>query len=268
MARTMSPAITRLSPTTLARWFELGCPASWDLQRRYDSLVPNIHLELGSAVHALMEGSKPKELEPGLTRMSEQIAAKMRQMKTDLGLTVLFSKTDGLPMVEQKYVYRLLPGIDYVCKFDFIGTDMNGVPVIVDWKSTMGNGWKQVGDIAPQSLAFQSISYLITPPKKVRDTMGLPIADWPKKLYYVVGPARGPCQVHEYNWRDEDYANFKAALQMAADAIKTGAFPKIYGKHCLECDVKSICFNLEGWQANYRPYDPTHGQAAKTDPAK
>lgn len=270
----------RLSPTSLDKWFTSGCPKAWDYSRSLTDTQPNIHLLLGNAVHGLMDGRyNPDGMDehsahdlPGLTpeifKMAVMIYRKMVAIKTDLGLTVLLD-SHNLPLIEKKYVHRLLPGIDYVCKIDMLAIDYDGVPVVVDWKSTMGNGWKQIAvnvdeSVTPQRLAFQSISYLITPPKRVRDAIGLPLNGWPKKLYYIVGPARGPCQIYPYEWKDEDYDNFKTALQMAATAIRANHFPKIKGKHCLDCDWKSPCYGTEGWQERFKPY---RSEPAQPEPA-
>lgn len=249
----------RLSPTNLTRWYTSGCPAAWKFSQDYDVLTPNIHLVVGTTVHSLMEGSlsadKPPQdqfMPPEWWTAAVNIYKKLLTWKADLGFTVV-RNTKGEPLVEFKYEWDIAPGIRYVCKADALVYDNDGVLAMVDYKSTLGNGWKNfVLDAerfaVPQALGFQSESYLIKPPKKVRTKLGLD-DQWPEKMYYLVGPARGPCQVFSYAKDKEEYANFKAALKLAAIAIENGHFPKIKGKQCFECDFAWLCYgrkDLEG----------------------
>lgn len=248
----------RLSPTNLTRWYTSGCPAAWKFSQDYDVLTPNIHLAVGNMVHGLMEGAlsadKPEPyFEPDWWKAAVTIYKKLLTWKADLGLTVV-RNDQGLPLVEFKYEWDILPGIRYVCKADALVFDSDGVLAIVDYKSTLGNGWKNFilspeKMVVPQALGFQSESYLIKPPKKVRTKLGLTEDVWPERLYYLVGPARGPCQVFHYDKDKQEYANFKAALKLAAASIQNGYFPKVKGKQCFECDFARLCYgrqDLEG----------------------
>ena len=243
----------RLSPTNLTRWFSAGCPAAWKFSQDYDVLTPNIHLVVGTFVHGLLEGSlsaDDPQVPPEWWASAVTIYKKLLAWKADLGLTVV-RNTRGEPMVEFKYEWDIAPGIRYVCKADAMVYDANGDMAIVDYKSTLGNGWKNfVLDAerfaVPQALGFQSESYLIKPPKKVRTKLGLNDGFvWPQKLYYLVGPARGPCQVFSYVKDKKEYANFKEALKLAANAISNGRFPKVKGKACFECDFNKLCYGRQ-----------------------
>lgn len=264
MSKTKPPprlAPVRLSPTSLMAWYKLGCPAAWAFSRAFTRNEPNIHLQLGTAVHELMQGQPLAEDFPeGLGKTAAAIADKMNDLKTMLGLTVLLDNY-ALPIVERKYEWEIVPGIQYVCKIDMLALTPEDETVVVDWKSTLGNGWRSImadedHNFFPQVLTFQSVSYLIPPSQAVQAEF-IPLnVPWPKKLLYVVGPARGPCQLFEYRPREEDYANFKIALQLAADAIRNGAFPKVHGRHCLECEWREPCYQVEGWEQRFRPYPP------------
>lgn len=255
----------RLSPTSLTRWFTSGCPAQWNFSQHWDVLTPNSHLLVGNAVHGLLEGQFSTDDYAGAAKnlsgltdemwsSAVRIFQKLLAFKADLGFTVL-RNSRGEPMVEFKYEWRISPGIQYVCKVDFMGTDSEGQLVIVDYKSTLGNGWKDfvVGEsnvVVPQKLGFQSESYLLIPPKAVRQKLGLG-NDWPEKLYYLVGPARGPCQVFSYTKDKYEYANFKAALKLAAQAIEDSSFPKVKGKACFDCEFNKLCYQTFGVEQLY-----------------
>lgn len=245
----------RLSPTSLTRWFSSGCPAQWNFSQNWDVLTPNIHLLVGNAVHGLMEG-RYDQTHPdsaadliGLTgemwSSSVRIFQKLLTFKADLGFEVA-RNSRGEPMVEFKYEWRISPNVQYVCKVDAWVRDMDGKLAVVDYKSTLGNGWKQLiigpdESVVPQALGFQSESYLIKPPKPVRKKLGLD-DEWPEKLYYLTGPARGPCQVFSYVKDKYEYANFKAALKLAAQGIQDSTFPKVKGKGCLDCEFNKLCY--------------------------
>lgn len=252
----------RLSPTTLANWYKSGCPAAWAFSRAFTQIEPNIHLQLGLAVHDLMQGlALPKDFPDGLGKTAVTICAKLNDLKTTLGLTAVLDG-QGKAIVERKYEWEVRPGVQYVCKIDLLAETPEGESVIVDWKSTLGNGWKsliadETHSFVPQALTFQSISYLLPPDAAAQAACGLPLErSWPKKLLYLVGPARGPCQLFEYRPHEEDYANFQIALELAAVAIRAGAFPKVHGRHCFECEWRDPCYQVEGWEQRFRPYTP------------
>lgn len=251
----------RLSPTTLANWYQLGCPAAWAFSRAWTALEPNIHLQLGTAVHELMQGQKlPETFPAGLGKSATTIAAKLNELKTNLGLTAVLD-AQQVPIVERKYDWEIVPGIQYVCKIDLLAETQAEETVIVDWKSTLGGGWRsllidEAHTVFPQALTFQSISYLTPPSPEVQAVLLPPNRAWPRKLLYLVGPVRGPCQIFEYRRREEDYANFQVALQLAATALRAGTFPKVHGRHCLDCEWREPCYQVAGWEQRFRPYPP------------
>lgn len=262
----------RLSPTSLTKWYTSGCPAAWKFAQEWDVLTPNIHLVIGTLVHGLMDGQfsadKPEpDYNPDWWQTAVTIYKKLLVFKADLGFTVV-RNSRGEPMVEFKYEWDIARGLRYVCKADALVYDSQGVLALVDYKSTLGNGWKNFilspeKFVVPQAYGFQSESYLLKPPKKVRSKLGLDDA-WPERLYYLVGPARGPCQVFSYDKDKNEYANFKAALALAAVAIENGRFPKVKGKQCFDCDFARLCYGRQDLDGLYAPHRP--GKAGPADP--
>jgi hypothetical protein len=259
----MTPPI-RLSPTRLYRWYALGCPAAWDYERRWTPVEPNPIFKLGTEVHKLLDGTlKPEEI---THRSAYTIYLKLVELKSALGLTVCLDQNQK-PLVEIKQEWRIAgtPEIEFVRKVDFIGTLPDGETVLVDWKTHLGYGWKMLLNesnelFAPQALGFQSPSYLIPPPQALLDLIGL--SEWPTLILYLVGPARGPAQRFKFEWEQNAEDNFLFALHQAAAAASTGYFPKVYGRHCHDCEMAGPCFQAPGWSEAYQPYRPKRDELA------
>lgn len=253
----------RLSPTSLERWYSLGCPAAWNFSRQWTPAKESYPLALGNAVHALMAGEKTEAETENKTAVA--IWKKLVIVKGAMNLTVRFDP-QGRALVERKHEWHIRPKVVFVTKLDFIGTDERGQDVIVDWKASLGYGWKftynEKGELfAPQVRKPQSPGYLYPRPQEILDAYGL--TSWPKRMYYLVGPIRGAVQIHECLWSQDAQTNFDQALDHAARVIQTNHFPKIYGHHCHECDYQGPCFGPGGWQAAYHP--PRPGKDAPAD---
>lgn len=211
-------------------------------------------------VHNLMEGQLDAwsaiAHDAEAAKAAVPIFHKVVDMKSNLGLQVVLDWRKQ-PVIERKQVWRIAPFIDFVTKIDCLCIDDQGEYLIIDWKSTLGNGWKtmvihETLSFTPQAHGFQSISYLIPRPARLLKNLGVDGLTWPKKMLYIVGPARGPVQVFPYSWNEGDYANFKEALKLVSQAVAGGRFPKVFDKHCHDCEYKGPCLTPLGWQTAYQ----------------
>lgn len=261
----------KLTPSSLAYWFDSGCPAAWKFDQEWESLENKEWAERGTLAHAMMDGQvaratvEDKFVLAFYDKLSEFYKASGWQPLFDL---------DQRPMNELKQRFRIAPGVDLSRRIDKAVVDTDGQNALVDWKTTPGYGWKAITDagyelIYPQAHGFQSIGYLIPPPKEDWERLRLPKKfKWPKKIIYVVAPLRGPIQVLQYNWSQERYTNFVHATQVAIPSIKQKHFPKIQGKQCHDCRFKSLCYQTPGWETGYRKRDLTqHRSSSKGDAA-
>lgn len=239
----------RLSPTNLDRWFTLGCPAAWDFNYRYSLVEPNPYAQFGNDVHACLEGPADRPLDQKVV----QTAGKLWAAANMLGLSDL-----DKPIIEKKQEWKLRAGITFVRKLDRIMLDAAGEPVIVDWKTHAGYGWKQyptpdgLSRFTPQSMGTQTAGYFLKPPKKILAETGL--TRWPTKMYYIVAPARGVAQIFYEEQSDDADANFQTLLTQAAQAILTQQYPKVHGKHCSDCEFFDLCFQNPGYAEKYAQY--------------
>jgi len=238
-----------LSPSSLTRWFNqydldgklFHCPAAWDYGRKYERLEPQPIAEQGIAVHKLLEGSlAPSDVTDTQTLTMFTKIAEVREM---LGLTILHA--------EVRQEIKLLVGVTLVRIIDAIAKTKGGDFVLLDYKSTPGNGWKVMpNSIAPQSLGFQSPGYLMPPSLDKTKVLGL--KTWPKTILYLIGPARGPAQYFTYESSAEDFVHFTKAAAQVAYVIRKNTFPKVKGKHCLNCPFQGPCYDLPDWRAALR----------------
>lgn len=238
----------RLSPTKLQAWYEAGCPAKWDFDRKWESRIPNIFAETGTAVHALMDGSVRPSDDTDETVM--QFYNKLRGMLDTYGITVMFTEVK----LEWQIFNDLLleEPIIWAEKVDAIGTLTDGAPVIIDYKTNWGRGWKQHTDGRyPQSLIFQSSGYMMVPPKEVWNKTA-----WPKSLIYMVSPRYGQPQVIRYDYNEKDQENLIDAIDGAALSMahfhNIDNWPKVRGKHCMDCPFIEPCYGNEKWEVNFK----------------
>lgn len=233
----------RLSPTNLDRWFTLGCPAAWDFSYRFSPVVPNPYAKFGSDVHAFMETGESED--PTVIKTGQ----KLWDLAHLLGL-----RDVKKPLIEFKQEWKLAPGITFVRKLDRIMEEPNGTQVIVDWKTHAGYGWKPVKEtnITPQTLGPQTSGYFLDAPTTVLQESGL--KRWPKVMYYLVGPARGLAQAYRVERDKHADQNFQDLLAVAVAAIKQKSYPKNYGKHCHDCEVRALCFETDGYEDQFTKY--------------
>lgn len=222
-----------LSPSSLQHWFEYGCPARWKLEKDYEPKIENEFATRGKLVHSMLDGS----VSVGL--VTDRLALAFYS-KIDTAF-----KTSGMTTVENEIPqsFEILPDIVWVRRIDRIAVLPDDTPVIVDFKTT-GAIWKELKNgIIPQALAFQGPGYTTPPPPDMWTK-----TPWPATLFYLVSGFKGPASFIRYEATEELTDNFLNSVRMAADAISRNRFPKIYGKHCLECPVAAACFNDPKWK--------------------
>lgn len=258
----------KLTPSNLTYWYESGCPAAWDFDREWEALGSKEWAERGTLVHSMMEGTlKRADVDD---KLALAFYDKLNEFWVASGWTAI-KDLDGKPLDEVKQRFRIAPGVDISRKIDRLATDENGKPLIIDWKTTPGYGWKTVTgvdytNVYPQAHGFQSIGYLLPPPADEWAKRRMPKKlKWPKRMVYVVAPLRGAVQVLSYEWSDEDYENFVQATEVVSVAAKKERFPKIMGKACFDCRYKALCHESPGWEGQYRRRYPAQDNSDTLD---
>lgn len=223
-----------LSASSLQRWYDSGCPAQWNYERKYRTKEVHPIAARGIDVHALLEGSKKEsDIEDKFTL---QLYDKLLQARQLLGLTILAT--------EVRQQFEIVPGVTWTRILDVIATDRKGEPLILDYK-TAGAAWKQTGQgIIPRAEGFQTPSYMYPPPKGVwKETK------WPKQMLYLIAPFRG--QVQFIYVKEYDKRNFLDAVKSCAAAVRAGVFPKVKSGKCIECPMRPLCFKEPGHKELY-----------------
>lgn len=230
----------------MQRWFECKCPAYWKFNKELvPKGPPNEFMERGLLVHAMLEGTIPRnEVKDGLAL---SIYNKLLAARRGLGLTIEKDK-NGKPLVEvrQKFKFPGVPGVMWVRKIDAICRDVHGNLVVLDYKAA-GAVWKtiEVGKekIAPQAHTTQGPGYALASPKT---------KEWAKRIVFLVSGYRGPAAVpFTYTPTKVDFANLTAQVKLVARAVRDGNFPKIRGYACHACDFQAVCWNAPGWKKKY-----------------
>lgn len=249
----------RLSPSSVARWYEDGCPARWDFERQYRLVEEAEHLTIGELAHAMLEG----EVDPAHAKKDDRIqwTAKMLFEKLS-GLRSLLRFNVLHKEIAETFTLRLSSRkkIEWSRRIDAIALDEQGNLVVIDYKTTQGNGWKVLPrthtPIAPKSLGLQSMGYLIPGDRRLAD-LGIGSAQhWPKSLYYLVAPYRGQAQAFRFNFSEEAQENFLNLVRLCAAAVEAceeTEFPKNYSHHCPACPMMPVCFETSGWEGLLRP---------------
>lgn len=200
----------------------------------------------------MLEGTK--EVKDVTDTMAVTMYTKLANLRQMLGLNILAQELQQSFLLD----YCDIP-IMWTRRLDVIGQMPDGTLTVVDYK-TSGAGWKVIPSgetmISPQAHGFQSIGYLIDGPKKLAD-YGIGVkARWPKKIMYLVVGMRGQPQMFEYVYNDEDFEQFRLLVVGAATLLKMyqdeESFPKNRGKGCIECPVRSVCYQEEGWQTTFK----------------
>lgn len=250
----MTVTNVRLSPSSLASWYDKGCPAAWNFEQTWDLIAPDKFLTTGIEVHRLMEGTAVEaDITDGTTR---NFYIKLRDMFNALGFEVLYR--------ELKQEFPLTPKITWVRRMDaIVRNPQDGTLSIVDFKTQWGNGWKAMENgVAPQALGFQSAGYVYPSPRKYFPKDWPKKTPWPDHVLYIVAPLRGSVQVFDYGDEKDSRNDFLTAAKLAAASIQTRKFPKVVGKQCLECKFRQMCHNMPGWEALYKSKGP-HKHAKK-----
>lgn len=231
----------RLSYSSLQFYFESGCPAAWKFRQEMRPKAIHPFAATGILVHSVM--AQEKKIEEVEDKNVLMYVKKLRELANTTGIVIL--KREFWRTVD------IMPGVEWVAKIDFRGTNYGGQDILGDWKTT-GNGWKHPldGQISPVARSFQGSGYLTRGNEK----------KWPRMLYNFVVGFRGPGEVIIYRYNEKDDENLKEAIQVVK---KQKRFPKVYGKHCLgvkpdgsdKCDFFAACFKTKDWEDEYTQRD-------------
>lgn len=240
----------RLSPSSLSAWWTSGCPAKWKYERGFESADPKDSeaLQRGISVHSLLEG---KSLSAEPDKITATMYQKLRDLVAASGFRILASE------LTQKF---RLPidgiNIEFTRRVDAIVQLPDTRIAVVDWKTTGGMGWKtaimEEAVVAPQALAFQTPGYLIRDPSKRLSDYGIGTElIWPDYIVYCVVGFKGAPQMFYRQRSEEDEQRFLWLAEMAARSIymceTNDNYPKNFGRGCLDCKMRPMCFNEPNW---------------------
>ena len=230
-----------LSPSSLNRFYDSRCPASWEFGRKLEAIGKKDEMmDRGTLVHSMMEGTVP--VSDVTDTLAKSLYDKLISLKS--GLNIQITETE----VWQEF--EIIPGVIWQRKIDGIGMEQGGKKILADYKT--GGAWKVIpsknGSVAsPKSMGFQAIGYLIPPPQ---------VKDWPKQVIFLVAPYRGAPQIFRYNYNKKDHNNLLLAIQHFKESVElfqaSGYFPKVRGYPCENCDFVAPCYEEDGWTDKFK----------------
>lgn len=236
----------KLSQSALNFWFEAGCPARWHFSRDWRLKQSSEPLIRGSQVHEMLAGQRPAE------KTEDRYVLPFYNKIVDL------LRANDLELIEPPELdqrFEIKPGVDWARVIDRLARRKSGELVMIDYKAG-GSQWKRLENtaIVPQSLGTQAVNYLLPPPTDMPDELWPTKPEWPTTLWFVVASFRGPADLIPYHLIPDDVNNFYGLLDLAIaqiGAAKEAGWPKAYGKVCLTCEFRQMCFDLPGWRKLY-----------------
>src|SRR6185295_4337296 len=142
----MPKKLVYLSPSSLQRWFDLGCPAAWDYDKQF-SLTPagerfllkqGVDLDTswadrGTLVHSMLAGEMP--LESVTDNQAKMFYEKLDQLRQGLMLKAILGSE------ELNQAFEILPGVQWVRRLDLLAEGFSKELLVNDYKTT-GAVWK------------------------------------------------------------------------------------------------------------------------------
>jgi hypothetical protein len=228
----------RLSPSSLNRYFEMGCPASWNFDRQFEVLEGDTEaMDRGTRVHAMMAG----ELDPAEVADTKDLMFyhKLQHLMTAYRFEVV--------QTEMWDSFTIAPGVKWVRRIDALVRTVHGDVAVVDFKTT-GSVWKSIEgkrgkELTPQAMGFQAIGYTIPHAKQKK---------WPRTVYFLVAGFRGEGKLVRYDYNRADHDNLLAAIGLVKEQIAKERFPKVRSSWCLECPFVKPCFGRTDWKGELR----------------
>lgn len=241
-----------LSPSSLASWYDMGCPAQWQFNRDWEPLEPNPVTEFGTKVHRMLEEPDYAAQEVLKDRRAESYYRKIKFVRDSITSEVLHTELRqrfNLTFVE--YGDGLTCDVMWGRRIDLIATLRDGSTAIIDYKTHLGRGWRSLKsnkkDVYPQSLGFQSMGYMAAPPDIPEG-----LKEWPKTVIYIVGSLAAQAQVIRVDYTAGDMDTFLELVESAASIMAHSNYVPRPGKHCHDCRFAAMCYNQPGWRKMYK----------------
>lgn len=234
------------SKTLLERYFS-GCAHQahlyklWNMKEEY---LPK-HMSFGIKVHNLIhDGINGKAL---LDKDKTAIE------RADRALNWLEKSKYTVLASEEKHFAPLTDDINLFGIIDLVALDQDGVPVLIDWKTSTSN-WSVTKNANGDTFylgaeGWQGTIYLTQP----YESSILKPGAWPDKMQYVVIPRHGTIGVYDYWATEESKQNLIQACKTVKTAFDIGSFPKNIGNYtCDNCLFKRVCHDMLNWKKYYK----------------
>lgn len=204
-------------------------------------------LQMGLDTHKIMAGDGTLKDAPN--QYVRAMAGSLQEMCANLRIDIVTN--------EITQVFPLDPPYDDILferRIDALGVDKNGIPVIIDWK-TSRSGWGKLEK--PTSLySLQTVGYFLKPPeatmKELQELTGWE-DPWPTRMMYMVVSRAG--QVKPYTISKSDYFPRDDFYNVVEDMLLVTSMPNFLyqnrGYNCTYCDFYKYCYSEKPWTESY-----------------
>ena len=243
----------QLSASALDYFFT--CPGKLLMSSSYEPITMAQPLLDGIHTHRMLAGESVPEASEAAVGYYESLF----DLSVTYGIEVYHKE------VEQ--TFEIDDGLWYKRIIDGIGS-WQGLPVLIDWKTSAKGPWPYFRGadrrkIVPKGLTFQAVSYLIPPPDKELERLGM--QTWPEQILFLVSDAFGHGDMVAYH-RDPDMErNFYNACHLAAFAIQSNNLPFNFGNACgvpgapWSCQFIEACYDVPGWEEKFNEVGGSNG---------
>ena len=228
-----------ISPSGINSFYT--CPAQFRYNQQWQSIAPTAqHLLNGTHAHKAMEGT----VDPDASKQAMRYFKQLYEMEKKMNYEVLYREVrQKIPLGDDIILVRVIDAI----------VMLNGVPTLVDYKTSAWPWPRLASGIAPKGSGFQPAAYLV-PPTELPEELD----EWPTQILFLVASQKEPYhskigeskqEIHTYNFNEEDDVNLMRAIMYIKEVSE---YVKVKGHACGFCDFKTMCFKEEGFEMEYR----------------
>lgn len=213
-----------------------SCPYKLYLSKHWTARKEPEHFANGSLAHEMMENGEAME---DVSSIALSYYRQLQKGEEALGYEVLEREN------KEKFLYTLPSGREVtIHRIIDVYAMRDGKPLVVDYKTTM-RGWKMQGAFYPKAQGFQAEMYRLP-----SDTSPYEPNTTPDLLFLVATQRTVLPVFHQTVAGDRD--NLLYAMELYAQAVEDGQYPKIRGFGCKYCDYSSICYNVPGHEIEFK----------------
>jgi len=241
------PLPLKLSASSMSSF--LNCRGKYYLSRFIQPTggTTSESLQMGLDTHEIMSGEKP--IKDASNQFVRAMAGSLQDLCESLHITTVATEITQVFPLDPPY-----EDILFERRIDALGIDKNGIPIIIDWK-TSRNGWGKA-DKPASMYSLQTVGYFLKPPEYIMNELEEATGwddPWPTKMMYMVVSRAG--QAKPYTITKGEYFPIKDFYNVVEDMLLVTGVPTFLyqnrGYNCGFCDFYKYCYSDTPWTTAY-----------------